>query len=102
MKPGMTMSPDASITFAPSAERFSPDRGDVLPSIEDVGPGLLAELVVLCQHDSTADEDAIGHGLALLLLVAGGMGIVSRMTREDASRPLRSRDRRPASMPLRG
>ncbi len=52
----------------------APDGRDVAALDQHVGPGLLTELVVLCQHDSAADEDAIGHGLALLLFVAGGMG----------------------------
>ena len=65
MKPGITMSPAASMTFAPSADRFGPDGGDRVALDEDVGPRQLAEIRVLGQDDAVLDEDPVGHGCLL-------------------------------------
>ena len=65
MKPGMTMSPAASMTLAPSADEVRPDGGDRVALDEHVGLRQLAEGRVLGQDDPVLDEDPVSHGCLL-------------------------------------
>ena len=74
MKPGMTMSPVASMTRASSAARSVPMRGDRVALDEHVRVRHLAELGVLRQDDAAANEDSVSQGRRLFLPVGLGVG----------------------------
>ena len=61
MKPGMTMSPVASMTSSTVGGQVHADGDDLVVLDEDVGPGQLAELGILGQDISTLDEQSVGH-----------------------------------------
>ena len=69
--PGMTMSPSASMTRAPSADRFGPTAAILSSSTSTSAFAQLAELGILGQHDPAADEDTFSHRFGLLQCTDG-------------------------------
>ena len=65
MKPGMTMQPETSMTFASGASMRGGDGGDPVVLHEDVRAEEVADSRIHAEHMAATEQNALGHDVSL-------------------------------------